>query len=166
MAGYKHPDSTDGEVQIPVTVLNDDGTEVSDSSEYGEVVKFCYDTIDNDGNIQRKLIRYELRKAYSSSAQKRILKRKIWNSSNCEEGGDVASDWSPVSQYFSLFAVRIRSKHIDYEINLTSNDNKFTEKYSASSYMRNLNYGGTLTMREMKMIYMIKEMQFWLLRRV
>ena len=26
MAGYKHPDSTDGEVQIPVTVLNDDGT--------------------------------------------------------------------------------------------------------------------------------------------
>ena len=41
-----------------------------------------------------------------------------------------------------MFAVRIRSKHIDYEINLTSNDNKFTEKYSASSYMRNLNYGG------------------------
>ena len=62
MAGYKHPDSEDGEVQIPVTVLNDDGTEVSDSSEYGEVVKFCYDTIDNDGNIQRKLIRYELKK--------------------------------------------------------------------------------------------------------
>ena len=142
MAGYKHPDSEDGEVQIPVTVLNDDGTEVADSSEYGEVVKFCYDTIDNDENIQRKLIRYELKKAYPSSPQKRVLKRKIWNSSNCEEGSDVASDWSPVSQYFSKFAVRIRSKHIDYELNLTSNDNKFTEKYSASSYMRNLNYGG------------------------
>ena len=25
MAGYKHPDSTDGEVQEPVQVLNDDG---------------------------------------------------------------------------------------------------------------------------------------------
>ena len=65
MAGYKHPDSEDGEVQIPVTVLNDDGTEVADSSEYGEVVKFCYDTIDNDENIQRKLIRYELKKSLS-----------------------------------------------------------------------------------------------------
>ena len=40
------------------------------------------------------------------------------------------------------FAVRIRSKHIDYEINLTSVDDNITEKYSASSYMRNLNYGG------------------------
>ena len=30
MVGYKHPDSEDGEVQIPVTVLNDDGTEVAD----------------------------------------------------------------------------------------------------------------------------------------
>ena len=30
MAGYKHPDSTDGEVQKPVQVLNDDGTEVAD----------------------------------------------------------------------------------------------------------------------------------------
>ena len=53
MAGYKHPDSTDGEVQKPVQVLNDDGTEVADSSEFGEVVKFCYDTEDNDGNVQR-----------------------------------------------------------------------------------------------------------------
>ena len=63
-------------MQIPVTVLNDDGTEVADSSEYGEVVKFCYDTIDNDENIQRKLIRYEL-KAYPSSPQKRVLKEKF-----------------------------------------------------------------------------------------
>ena len=30
MAGYKHPDSVDGEVQVPVKVLNDDGTEVAD----------------------------------------------------------------------------------------------------------------------------------------
>ena len=60
MAGYKHPDSTDGEVQEPVKVLNDDGTEVSDDTEYGEVVSFCFDTEDNDGNIQRKLIKYEL----------------------------------------------------------------------------------------------------------
>ena len=44
MAGYKHPDSTDGEVQIPVKVLNDDGTEVSDDTEYGEKVSFCFDT--------------------------------------------------------------------------------------------------------------------------
>ena len=32
MAGYKHPDSEYGEVQEPVQVLNDDGTEVSDDT--------------------------------------------------------------------------------------------------------------------------------------
>ena len=68
MAGYKHPDSSDGEVQNPVIVLNDDGTEVADSTEFGEVVKFCYDTeyLDTSTDpatprIQRKLIRYELK---------------------------------------------------------------------------------------------------------
>ena len=142
MAGYKHPDSTDGEVQKPVQVLNDDGTEVADSSEFGEVVKFCYDTEDNDGNVQRKLIRYELQIPYSPETEKTILKKKVWNSSDCTEGSDVDIDWSPVAQFFSKFAVRIRSKHIDYEINLTSVDDSITEKYSASSYMRNLNYGG------------------------
>ena len=152
MAGYKHPDSPNGEVQNPVIVLNDDGTEVSDSTEFGEVVKFCYDTehisgYDDDGNpiveIQRKLIRYELQIPFSPFTEKTVLKKKTWNSSTCEEDDDdVDADWTPVAQFFSKFAVRIRSKHIDYEINMTSKDEKITEKYSASSFMRNLNYGG------------------------
>ncbi len=37
MAGFKHERSTFGEVQIPVKVLNDDGTEVSDDTEFGEI---------------------------------------------------------------------------------------------------------------------------------
>ena len=49
MAGYKHPDSGDGEVQEPVKVLNDDGTEVSDDTEFGEVVSFCFDTEETTG---------------------------------------------------------------------------------------------------------------------
>ena len=85
MAGYKHPDSVNGEVQNPVIVLNDDGTEVADSTEFGEVVKFCYDTenisgYDDDGNpiveIQRKLIRYELQIPYSPLTEKTILKKR------------------------------------------------------------------------------------------
>ena len=43
MAGYKHPDSEIGDVQIPVKVLNEDGTEVTDDTEYGESVSFCFD---------------------------------------------------------------------------------------------------------------------------
>ena len=99
MAGYKHPDSTDGEVQKPVQVLNDDGTEVADSSEFGEVVKFCYDTEDNDGNVQRKLIRYELQIPYSPETEKTILKKKVWNSSDCDRrctvNTTVDADWIP-----------------------------------------------------------------------
>ena len=152
MAGYKHPSSADGEVQKPVTVLNDDGTEVADSTEFGEVVKFCYDTEKIIGwtaddkpivEIARRLIRYELKIPHSPYTEKTVLKRKVWETSTCEEADDdMVSDWAPVAQSFSKFAVRIRSKHIDYEINMTSKDEKITEKYSASSYMRNLNYGG------------------------
>ena len=120
MAGYKHPDSTLGEVQEPVKVLNDDAdeTEVADDTEYGEKVLFCFDTQENDGTIRRKLIKYELQIPYSPETEKTILKKKVWNSSDCTEGSDVDIDWSPVAQFFSKFAVRIRSKHIDYEINL------------------------------------------------
>ncbi|AFS47591.1 hypothetical protein HIMB5_00008390 [alpha proteobacterium HIMB5] len=146
MAGYKHPDSTDGEVQEPVKVLNDDGTEVSDDTEYGEVVSFCFDTEDNDGNIQRKLIKYELQVPYSPLTEKTVLKKKIWNTSNCDEddsGTTVDVDWMPVAQFFNTLGIRLRSKHIDFEIQLQSIDGKITETYSASAYMRNLNFGGT-----------------------
>ena len=146
MAGYKHPDSTDGEVQIPVKVLNDDGTEVSDDTEYGEKVSFCFDTEDNDGNIQRKLIKYELQVPYSPLTEKTILKKKIWNTTNCDEtdtaNTTVDVDWMPVAQFFDSIGIRIRSKHIDFEIQLESKDGKVSETYSASAYMRNLNYGG------------------------
>ena len=145
MAGYKHPDSTDGEVQMPVKVLNDDGTEVADDTEYGESVSFCFDTEDNAGNIQRKLIKYELKVPYSPITEKSVLKKKIWNTTNCDfddSGTTVDVDWMPVAQNFTELGIRIRSKHIDFEIALQSEDEKVTERYTASSYMRNLNFGG------------------------
>ena len=61
MSGFKHAKTTNGEVQMPVKVLNDDDTEVTDDTAYGEKVFFCFDTEDNDGNNQRKLIIYELK---------------------------------------------------------------------------------------------------------
>ena len=44
MAGFKHDKTSNGEVQMPVKVLNDDGTEVTDDTEFGEKVFFCFDT--------------------------------------------------------------------------------------------------------------------------
>ena len=76
MSGFKHAKTTNGEVQMPVKVLNDDGTEVTDDTEYGETVFFCFDTEDNSGNIQRKLIKYELKIPYSPLTVKTVLKKK------------------------------------------------------------------------------------------
>ena len=50
----------------------------------------------------------------------------------------------PVAQFFKTLGIRLRSKHIDFEIQLQSNrSKKLTETYSASAYMRNLNFGGS-----------------------
>ena len=129
---------TDGEVQEPVKVLNDDGTEVSDDTEYGEVVSFCFDTEDNDGNIQRKLIKYELQVPYSPLNRKNSFKKKVWNTSNCDEddsGTTVDVDWMPVAQFFNTLGIRLRSKHIDFEIQLQSKDGKITRNlYCFSLY--------------------------------
>ncbi|WP_075506355.1 PilW family protein [Candidatus Pelagibacter communis] len=148
MAGYKHPDSTLGEVQEPVKVLNDDAdeTEVSDDTEYGEKVLFCFDTEENDGTIRRKLIKYELKIPYSPETEKTVLKKKIWNTTNCDESDSnttVDVDWMPVAQFFEEFKIRLRSKHIDFEVELESVDEKVSETYTASAYMRNLNFGGS-----------------------
>ena len=145
MAGYKHPDSDKGDVQIPVKVLNEDGTEVTDDTEYGESVSFCFDTEDVDGNIQRKLIKYELQIPYSPITKKTILKKKVWNTNNCDPTDSNTTefqDWEPVAQFFDTLGIRLRSKHIDFEVTLKSKDEKVAETYTASAYMRNLNFGG------------------------
>ena len=154
MAGYKHPDSEIGDVQIPVKVLNDDGTEVTDDTEYGESVSFCFDEeyisgYDSDDNPiignRRKLIKYELQIPYSPLTKKTILKKKVWNTTSCDPNSadtTVDQNWEPVAQFFDTFGIRLRSKHIDFEIQLQSKDEKITETYTASAYMRNLNFGG------------------------
>ena len=48
----------------------------------------------------------------------------------------------PVAQFFNNLGIRLRSKHIDFEVELQSKDEKVTEIYTASAYMRNLNFGG------------------------
>ncbi|MEK9894681.1 MAG: hypothetical protein VW454_06935, partial [Pelagibacteraceae bacterium] len=84
MAGYKHPDSTLGEVEIPVKVLNDDGSEVTDDTEFGEKIYFCFDTENSSGVVQRKLFMYEVQNAFSDSPTKTILKKKIFQSNSCD----------------------------------------------------------------------------------
>ena len=147
MSGFKHADTINGEVQMPVKVLNDDGTEVTDDTEYGETVFFCFDTEDNDGNIQRKLIQYELKIPYSPLTEKTVLKKKIWNTTNCDvddtTNTTIDVDWMPVAQFFDEFKIRLRAKHIDFEVTLETVGGQIRETYTASSYMRNLNFGGT-----------------------
>jgi type II secretory pathway component PulJ len=148
MAGFKHADTTNGDVQIPVRVLNDDGTEVTDDTEFGETVFFCFDTEDNGGNVQRKLIQYELQtpSPFSTSTEETILKKKIWNTTNCDvedfDNTTVDVNWMPVAQLFDEFNIRLRARHIDFEIILETVGKKIRENYTASSYMRNLNFGG------------------------
>ena len=126
MSGFKHADTTDGEVQMPVKVLNDDGTEVTDDTEYGETVFFCFDTEDNDENIQRKLIQYKLKIPYDPLTEKTVLKKKIWDTINCDiddtTNTTVEVDWMPVAQFFDEFKIRLRSKHIDFEVILETYD--------------------------------------------
>jgi prepilin-type N-terminal cleavage/methylation domain-containing protein len=147
MAGFKHEKTYNGEVQMPVKVLNDDGTEVTDDTEFGEKVFFCFDTVDNSGNIiQRKLIQYELKIPHSPLTEKTVLKKKIWNTTNCDIDDTVNTtvdvDWMPVAQFFNEFKIRLRSKHIDFEVILETVDREIRETYTASSFMRNLNFGG------------------------
>ena len=61
---------------MPVKVLNDDGTEVTDDTEFGESVSFCFDTEDIDGDIQRKLIKYELKSTIFSNNRQNCFKEK------------------------------------------------------------------------------------------
>ena len=147
LAGYKHPDSDEGEVIFPVKVYNDDGTEVSDDTEYGEVVHFCFDTEDSAGNITRKLISYELRKAFSNSETKTILRKRTLEITSCNPEDSTLSqaqkdNWIPLAQYFNSFGIRLRSKHIDYELGMKTPDGKINETFTASAFMRNLNFGG------------------------
>jgi type II secretory pathway component PulJ len=146
MAGFKHPDSIEGEIQMPVKVTNDDGTEVADDTEFGEKVSFCFDTENVNGGIQRKLIQYELKIPYGSLTEKTVLKKKIWNTTNCDvtdtDNTTVDVEWMPVAQFFKTMGIRLRSKHIDFELQLETADDKIRETYTASSFMRNLNFGG------------------------
>ena len=148
MAGFKHDKTVNGEVQMPVKVLNDEGKEVTSDTEFGKKVFFCFDTEDNDGNIQRKLILYELKKPYSPLTEKTVLKKKIWNTTNCDvddtTNTTVEVDWMPVAQFFNEFNIRLRSKHIDFEVILETVDKEIRETYTASSFMRNLNFGGKI----------------------
>ena len=145
MAGYKHPDSTLGEVEIPVKVLNDDGSEVTDDTEFGEKIYFCFDTENSSGVVQRKLFMYEVQNAFSDSPTKTILKKKIFQSNSCDPAdtdNTLVSDWIPLSQYFDFFGIRLRSKHVDYEIRMKTPNGLITETFTASAFMRNLNFGG------------------------
>ncbi len=147
LAGYKHPDSTEGEVIYPVKVYNDDGTEVSDDTEFGEIVHFCFDTEDASGNITRKLISYELRKAFTNSATKTILRKRTLEITSCDPTDSTLTqaqkdNWLPLAQYFDFFGIRLRSKHIDYELRMKTPDEKVVETFTASAFMRNLNFGG------------------------
>ena len=135
LAGYKHPDSTEGEVIFPVKVYNDDNTEVSDDTEFGEVVHFCFDTEDASGNVTRKLISYELRKAFSSSQTKTILRKRTLEITSCDPNDTTLTqaqkdNWLPLAQYFDFFGIRLRSKHIDYELRMKTPDGNISVSYT------------------------------------
>mgnify|MGYP000738464414 CR=1 FL=1 len=53
-----------------------------------------------------KLIKYELQIPYSPETEKTVLKKKVWNTNNCDESDSntvVDVDWMPVAQFFDEF---------------------------------------------------------------
>jgi type II secretory pathway component PulJ len=141
VAGYKHIDSADN-IQRAIHLEDSDGNDVSDNSE-ADTVYACLDTLDNSNNIQRKIIRYELRKEQSTDANKTILMKQVYNTNNCVDSSEVGTlTWLPVAKHFKKFKITKSSNNIlNFEIQMEDPAGQVIEKYNAAAFMRNVSYG-------------------------
>ena len=140
MAGYRHVDNTTN-IQRAVYLEDSDGNEVSDTNE-ADTVYICLDTIDSSNNIQRKIIRYELRKAQSTDVNKTVLMKQIYNTTNCVDNSDSGTPtWLPVAKYFKKFKIiKYNTNILNFEIQMEDPAGQIIEKYNAAAFMRNISY--------------------------
>lgn len=132
MAGYKHVDATTN-VQQAIRLFDSDGNAVSDNIDADRVVA-CYDTVNNSGTVQRKIIEYQL----GSDADSKILKKRIYNADSCNI--DTSVTWEPVADNFIRFRVRKNNNILNFKLRLSDAGNKLIEKYNVAVFMRNISY--------------------------
>lgn len=143
MAGYKHIDSANN-VQRPIYLTNTSGTQVSDGDE-ADIVYTCYDTIDNNNVVTRKMVRYQLRKEKATDTTNTVLMKQQGNTTDCINYASlagVAPPWLPVARHFKKFKVIKYSNNIlNFEIEMEDVGKQIVENYNAAAFMRNLGNG-------------------------
>jgi type II secretory pathway component PulJ len=140
MAGYKHLDAADN-VQRAIYLEDSNGVQVINSNE-ADIVYACLDIPDNSNNIDRKIIKYELRKEKATDANKTVLMKQVYSTNNCIDTSESGSPvWLPVAKYFKKFKIIKHEEQIlNFEIQMEDPAGKIIEKYNAAAFMRNISY--------------------------
>ena len=140
MAGYKHLDAPN-DIQRAIYLEDSNGAQVINYNE-ADVVYACLDTFDNNNNIDRKIIKYELRKEKATDVNKTILMKQIYSTNNCVDTSESANPiWLPVAKYFKKFKIiKYEEQILNFEIQMEDPSGKIVEKYNAAAFMRNISY--------------------------
>lgn len=102
MAGYKHIDSTSDITDANAIRLFDTSNNAVSDGNDADRVSACFDHENNDGTVQRKIVEYEIGTEQSSDTEKTILKKRVYDSNNCNLNDDDTTplSWEPVAKNF------------------------------------------------------------------
>lgn len=142
MAGYKHIDSTtDISDANAIRLFDTSNTAVTDGND-ADRVSACFDHLNNDGTVQRKIVEYQIGTEQSMDTEKTILKKRIYDSDNCTLNNDDTTpiSWEPVAKNFKKFKIKKENNILNFDIELQDPGEKVVEKYNAAAFMRNVSY--------------------------
>ena len=142
MAGYKHIDSTSDITDANAIRLFDTSNNAVSDGNDADRVSACFDHENNDGTVQRKIVEYEIGTEQSSDTEKTILKKRVYDSNNCNLNDDdtMPLSWDPVAKNFKKFKIQKKNNILNFDIELEDPGKKIVEKYNAAAFMRNVSY--------------------------
>lgn len=142
MAGYKHIDSTSDITDANAIRLFDTSNNAVSDGNDADRVSVCFDHENNDGTVQRKIVEYEIGTEQSSDTEKTILKKRVYDSDNCNLNDDdtMPLSWEPVAKNFKKFKIQKKNNILNFDIELEDTGKKIVEKYNAAAFMRNVSY--------------------------
>ncbi|WP_440696157.1 PilW family protein [Candidatus Pelagibacter sp. HIMB109] len=142
MAGYKHIDSTSDITDANAIRLFDTSNNAVSDGNDADRVSACFDHENNDGTVQRKIVEYEIGTEQSSDTEKTILKKRVYDSNNCNLNDDdtMPLSWEPVAKNFKKFKIQKKNNILNFDIELEDPGKKIVEKYNAAAFMRNVSY--------------------------
>ena len=142
MAGYKHIDSTTDIADANAIRLFDTSNAAVTDGNDADRVSACFDHLNNDGTVQRKIVEYQIGTEQSTDTEKTILKKRIYDSDNCTLNNDDTTpiSWEPVAKNFKKFKIKKENNILNFDIELQDPGEKVIEKYNAAAFMRNVSY--------------------------